>query len=352
MTYETIRHEITRRRAAMAALATSITAGMVRDAHADLKALEQAARAEGGLTWYTGQTDAETAELLGRSFTAEYPGIKVSVIRTTGQVAYQRLLLDIKNKTPQCDVFSTTDISHMPALRERNQLAGFAPENAVGLMPQFAAVSDPGFSYVTNASRYFLIYNTAKVKAADAPKAWPDLLNPRWKGVVATGHPAFSGCTGVWCVAMRKQYGWEYFEKLAKNNPRIGRSAVDPVTLMTAGEAHVGLASGNTVYRTIEKGNPLGINYPTDGIALCVTPSAIPLGAPHPNAAKLFMEWLLSERYSNLVAQDGSEPIRKGVPTRPDAPPLESLKVIPLTVAEIRKGIPEVIEAWRDTFGN
>ena len=78
----------------------------------------------------------------------------------------------------------------------------------------------------------------------------------------------------------------------------------------------------------------------------------IPANAPHPAAARLFMEWLLSEGYSKIVADDGSEPIRAGVPTRPDEPPLATQKVISLTVAEIRKGIPEVIEAWRDTFGN
>ncbi len=346
------RTDPTRRRIATGALASAVTTGLLRDASADLKSLEDKARAEGSLTWYTGQTDAETAETLGRTFTAEYPGIKVEVIRTTGQVAYQRLLLDIKNKTPQCDVFSTTDISHMPILRERQQLSEYSPENAAHLMPQFTALSDAGYSYVTNASRYFLIYNTKFVKPENAPRNWTDLLDPRWKGFVATGHPAFSGCTGVWCVGMRKLYGWEFFEKLAKNNPRIGRSAVDPVTLMTAGEVHVGLASANTAYRTIDKGNPLAIVNPTDGLALCVTPSAIPANAPHPAAARLFMEWLLSEGYSKIVASDGSEPIREGVPTRPDEPALGTQKVIPLTVAEIRKGIPEVIEAWRETFGN
>jgi iron(III) transport system substrate-binding protein len=151
---------------------------------------------------------------------------------------------------------------------------------------------------------------------------------------------------------MRKLYGWEYFEKLAKNNPRIGRSAADPVTLMTAGEVHVGLASANGTYRTIDRGNPLAIVHPTDGVVLCVTPSAIPANAPHPAAARLFMEWLLGETYSKVVAGDGSEPIRTGVPPRPDEPPLASQKVIPLTVEEIRAGIPEVIEAWRETFGN
>ncbi len=345
-------NDLGRRRLGAGALAAALMAGSTRDAWADLKTLEDAARKEGSLTWYTGQTDAETAEHLGKAFTQIHPGIRVDVIRTTGQVAYQRLLLDIKNKTPQCDVFSTTDISHMPILRERRQLSEYTPESASAMMPQFSALSDPGFSYVTNASRYFLIYNSQLVKPGDAPKNWPDLLDPRWKGQVATGHPAFSGCTGVWCVAMRKLYGWGYFETLAKNNPRIGRSAVDPVTLMTAGEVRVGLASANTTYRTIDKGNPIAINNPLDGVSLCVTPSAIPANAPHPNAAKLFMEWLMSARYSGMVATDGSEPLRADVPPRADEPPLSSLKVIPLTVAEIRKGIPEVVEAWRETFGN
>jgi len=344
---------IIRRRAVLSGAATaSAVLATRRDARADLKALEDAARPEATLTWYIAQVDAETAEMLGRAFTKEYPGIKVAVIRTTGQVAYQRLQLDIKNRTPQCDVFSTTDISHMPVLKERKEITPFKPENAAQLLPEFQRLSDDGYAYVTNAARLLLIYNTNKVSPAEAPRAWTDLLDPKWKGKVATGHPAFSGCTGVWVVGMRKLYGWRYFEQLARNNPRIGRSGVDPVTLVTAGEASVGLAAAGNAYPSAERGNPMGISYPTDGLSLCVMPSAIPANAPHLNAAKLFMEWLLSQGYARLVAADGTEPTVGGVPPRPGMPPLSDHKVIPLTIAEIRAGVPEVIEQWRETFGN
>ncbi len=322
------------------------------EAVADTAALEDAARKEGTLTWYTGQVDAEKAERLGKAFTAVHPGIKVAVIRTTGQVAYQRLLLDIKNKTPQCDMFSTTDISHMPVLRERNELMPYTPDRADTLLPDFRALSDPGYWYVTNASRYFILYNTDKVKGADIPRRWSDLLDPKFKGRVATGHPAFSGCTGVWALSLKKVYGWSFFEKLAKNNPRIGRSAIDPVTLMTAGEALIGPASANTAYPAIDRQNPVAVAHPEDGLVLCVTPSAIPAGAPHPNAARLFMNWLMGDEYSKLLAVDGTEPLRASVPPREGVPALSTQKVIPLTTAEIRKGIPEVIEQWRDTFGS
>ncbi|HEY4172775.1 MAG TPA: Tat pathway signal protein, partial [Rhodopila sp.] len=85
-------------------------------ARADLSALETAARAEGSVNWYVAQMSGEAAEAMGRRFTGRYPGIAVSVIRTTGQVAYERLSQELKNNTPSCDVFSSTDISQYPAL--------------------------------------------------------------------------------------------------------------------------------------------------------------------------------------------------------------------------------------------
>ncbi|MGE0416540.1 MAG: ABC transporter substrate-binding protein [Acetobacteraceae bacterium] len=344
---------ITRRQAVAGLSTLGVTAvALPEGAAAATQAIEEAARKEGTLTWYTGQVDAEKAERLGKAFTAQHPGVKVAVIRTTGQVAYQRLLLDIKNKSPQCDMFSTTDISHMPALRERNELMAYTPAGADGLMPEFLSSSDPGYWYVTNASRYFIMYNSDKVKGADVPKRWTDLLDPKWKGRVATGHPAFSGCTGVWALSLKKVYGWEFFEKLAQNRPRIGRSAIDPVTLMTAGEALIGPSSATTAYQAIDRQNPVAVVHPADGLVLCVTPSGIPAQAPHPNAAKLFMDWLMSDEYSRMMAEHGTEPLRASVAPRPGVPALSTQKVISLTTEEIRKGIPEVIEQWRDTFGS
>jgi iron(III) transport system substrate-binding protein len=341
-----------KRRHAAAGLAILFAVPRLARAATDGSVLEPAAHEEGTLTWYVAQVDAQTAENLGRSFSQSHPGVNVGVIRTTGPVAFQRLLMDIKNHTPQCDVFSATDISHMPVLKERHELTEYTPINAKTLLPAFKALSDPGYSYVTNASRYFLIYNTDKVKPEDAPRAWTDLLDPKWKGQVTTGHPAFSGCTGTWALALKKIHGWEFFERLAKNNPRIGRSAVDPMTLITAGECLVGVGSANGVYASIDKGNPLGVVHPSDGLVLCVTPSAIPAHAPHPNAARLFMEWLLSPDYARLITADGSEPILEGIPPRAGMPPLADQKIIPLTIEEIRAGVPEVIEQWRDTFGS
>ena len=343
---------LTRRRTIVGLGAIGATALLPRPTRADLTALEAAARKEATLTWYVAQVDAEQAEMLGRTFTQQYPGIRVAVIRTTGQVAYQRLLLDLKNTAPQCDVFSTTDISHMPALKERNALAHYAPENAAGLLPEFKRLSDDGYYYVTSATNHFLIYNTDKVRAEEAPRSWTDLLDPKWNNQIALPHPAFSGCAGVWALGLRKLYGWEYFDKLAKNNPRIGRSFGDPVTLLNAGECKVAPGPAINAFPAAEKGNPIGIAYPSDGCSICVSPSAVPASAPHPNAGRLFLEWMLSGTYTQFAIERGSEPLRAGFAPKPGRKPIDQLPVMQLSVEEIRKGVPEVIEAWRDTFGS
>jgi iron(III) transport system substrate-binding protein len=313
--------------------------------------LIEAARKEGSLTWYIAQVDTATAEAMGSAFTAQFPGVTVSVIRTTGQVAYERLLQDLKNDAPQCDVFSSTDPAQYPALKKHGALANYTPAGASTLLPAFQAVSDPGYMYPSSATAHVLIYNSMQVKPADAPKTWTDLLDPRWKGRVATGHPAFSGCTGIWVLALTKKYGWSYFEKLAKNNPRIGRSGNDPVTLINAGECLVGPAPGNTAFQQVDKGNPIAPVYPTDGASLCLGPSSVMASAPHPNAARLFMEWLMSDAFSKLSVANHGDPVHPGVALTSGQKSLDQVPILSLSVEEIAKGVPDIIEQWRDTFG-
>ncbi len=340
---------ITRRLAASGLAAVGASTLLARRARADAVS-EEAARKEGALTWYVAQVDSETAEVMGRAFTAQYPGVRVAVIRTTGQVAYERLTQDMKNNAPQCDVFSTTDIAHMPALMQKKALANYTPDNAAALAPAFRGLGQDGYWYPNHSTLMLIIYNTQTVKPEEAPKNWPDLLDPNWKGKVAFGHPAFSGYVGVWTVQMRKLYGWAYFDKLAKNNPRIGRSGNDPITLLNAGECVTGLGPLATALLTASKGNPMAIQYPTDGSMLCIGPSGVLANAPHPNAARLFMNWLLSRECAQVMADNFQTPVRDDVPPKSGAKPLSEVKLLRLTTEEIGKGVPEVIEQWRDTF--
>ncbi len=315
-------------------------------------ALVEAARKEGTLTWYTAHTDGETAEITGRAFTKLYPGVNVQVIRTTAQVAYERLLQDIKNNVAQCDVFSSTDLGHDEALKAKKLFMAYKPQNADAILPAFKGVDPDGFYYPTSAGLVLITYNTKKVKPEELPKNWPDLLAPRWRKQVSVGHPAFSGYVGTWVVAMRKLYGWKFFEDLAKGQPQIGRSVNDTVTMLNAGERSVAAGPSGTTLMSTDKGNPLALIYPTDGAVLMVSPSAIMANAPHPSAAKLFMEFLLSEEHAKISVQTRNESLRPEVAPLAGAKNFAEAKIIRLSIDEIQKGIPEIIEQWRDTFGS
>ncbi|MGE0223654.1 MAG: ABC transporter substrate-binding protein [Acetobacteraceae bacterium] len=343
---------LTRRQLALSLGTAAAGLALPRRAHADLAALEDAARKEGAITWYVAQMSGEAAEAMGRRFSQRYPGISVSVIRTTGQVAYERLQQELKNNTPHCDVFSSTDIAHYPVLMARKALAQYTPSSAREVAPAYQGLGEPGYFYPTTGSLQIAVYQTEKVTGGDVIRKWTDLLDPKWRGKVATGHPAFSGYFGQWVLAMRKMYGWEYFEKLAKNKPRIGRSGNDPITLINAGECLVGTGPVSTALQTARKGNPIGFVYPEDGALLCVGPSAVLAAAPHPNAGRLFLEWLLSRDYAEACAEWFLEPVRADAPPIKGAKRLSEIKTVTMTGPEIAKNLPEAIEQWRDTFGN
>ena len=320
-------------------------------ARADMKALEEAAKKEGELTWYTTHYTSEAAEELGAMFTKLY-GIKVNVVRTTAQVAYQRATQDFKAGQTVADVFSTTDMGHVMRFKAEGRLEKYVPENTDKIAEAFRNLDPDGFFHTTSAGFVVLTYNTAKVKAEDAPKKWTDLLDPKWNNEIALGHPGFSGYVGTWALTLRKQYGWDFFEKLAKNNPRVGRSINDTVTMLNAGESAVaGSGPVGTLLESVQKGNPLAMVYPTDGSVLIIAPSSIMKGSKHPNAARLFMEFLMSEGASQIWGDHFNESIRPEISAGKGAKSAKDLKIIRPTVAEITKGVPEVIKQWRETFG-
>src|ERR1700736_1245028 len=141
-----------------------------REMSAREKELYPAAKQEGSLTWYTAHSDDVTAQALGRDFEALYPGIKVSVVRTTAQVAFQRVSQEIKAGAMQVDVLSSTDIGHYVYLKDKRLLEQYVPENAARVLEIYQHYDPEGYYYVTSAGMIGMVYNTAKLKEADAPK--------------------------------------------------------------------------------------------------------------------------------------------------------------------------------------
>jgi iron(III) transport system substrate-binding protein len=314
--------------------------------------LYEAAKKEGELTWYSGQISAEASEGIGTAFTKAYPGVKVNVVRSTSQVAFQRLSQDMRAGVAQCDIFSSTDLGHSLFLKREGRYLQYTPKNADQVLPQVRNMDPDGYFHISYMGIYLMAYNNAKLKEAEAPKSWKAATDPKWKDQLAIGHPSYSGAIGVLAVQLRKLYGWDYFKALERNSPQIGRSSEDPVTMLNAGERTVGLGVPiGTTLLSVSRGNPITLIYPEEGSLLVASPSGIPKNAPHPNAAKLFQEFTASKDFSEATARYFNMPLRADVAPPQGARPLADIKLIAPTPNEIETGVPEVKELWRDTFG-
>lgn len=324
--------------------------GAAWPAFADTKVLEGGARREGQVTWYVASIDSRNAETAGQLFTARH-GVKVNIVRAASQIMFQRLSQDLAQGAANADVFSSVDIANFIDLKQKNALARYQPENAAQVFPVFQRLDPEGYFHATVASVIALAYNTQKVKAADAPNSWTDLLDPKWVDKIALGHPAYSGFAGTWAAQMFKLYGKPYFERLAKLRPQVSRSLLDATTLLASGERSVTASPISPLVESADKGNPIAISYPADGSLLVQTPSAVMKNAPHPDAARLFMEFLLSADFSQLLVMARYETMRPDVKPLPGVKPVSEIKTIQPTLEDQTKGIPAVAELWRDVFG-
>jgi iron(III) transport system substrate-binding protein len=343
------------RRGVMAAAAVMAGRGpaLAQDIPPHERELYDGAKREGQITWYAGQLAAEPAEAVGRAFSARYPGVRVNVVRSTSQVAFQRLSQDMRAGVAQCDVLSSTDFGHSTFLKREGALMEYRPRNAAQLLDFVRKAGDPdGYFHVFYIGVHPIARHTGQVSAAQAPKSWKDLLDSKWHDKMAVGHPGYSGAIGAWAVVLRKLYGWDYFTALEKNRPQIGRSSIDPVTALNAGERSIGIAVPSaSALLSIARGNPLELIYPSDGTVDSALPQFDPKTAPHPNAAKLFMEYATGPEYFKVTREFYNESLRPDVPPPSGAVPLDSVPILVPTPDELETGVAEVKEQWRDTFG-
>lgn len=310
----------------------------------------EAAKKEGKIVWYTSLA-LVTAEKVAKTFEAAYPGIKVEVHRTGSQRVLQRLMQELGANIKNADVVHTSDAGHFVLLKEKKLLMQYTPAG-VDKFPAGFKDRD-GYHYGLRATLTVIAYNPKLVSAAEAPRTWKDLLDPKWKGKLVTAHPGYSGLIATHVLALANLHGWEYFKQLAQNKLMLVQSAVDPAGIVASGERPVAVNGGDyTFYQSKKKGNPIEIVYPKEGVPLIVSPSAITSFAPHPNAAKLFTDFTFSREVQQMLAD--SQGLYTGHPevTYPaDKPKLSELKLLPADPDELEKRSEEIKKRFVEFFG-
>jgi iron(III) transport system substrate-binding protein len=327
--------------AAMTVFATPIRAA-APEPTAITPALIDAAKKEGKVNYYT-SIDLPIAEKIARAFEAKFPGIAVRVERSGAERVFQRIGQEYASNIHAVDVVNSSDASHFIVWRRDGLLAPFVPEDVAKHYP--AEQKDPdGLFAGFRAGLSVIGYNTNLVKAADAPKSFADLLQPKWAGKMVKAHPGYSGTIMTATYEMSRDLGWEYFEKLAKQRVMQVQSAADPPKKLARGERAV-MADGNeySLFQIKETGGPVEIVYPPEGSPLIVGPSGIFKAAPNPNAARLFQCFCFTAECQQLIVNFGGlRSFHPDVKEKPGRTPFRDIKVMKEDAAAVEKNAEEI----------
>jgi iron(III) transport system substrate-binding protein len=310
----------------------------------------EAAKKEGTVVWYTSLA-LPSAEKVAKLFEAAYPGIKVEVQRTGSQRILQRVMQELQANIKNADVIHTSDAGHFVLLKEKKLLMKYTPAGVDGFPSGFK--DRDGYYYGLRATVNVIAYNNKVIPANEAPRTWKDLLDPRWKGKMVTAHPGYSGVIATHVLALVHLYGWDYWKQLAQNKLMLVQSAVDPAGVVASGERPIAVDGGDyTFYQSKKKGNPVEIVFPREGVPLVVSPSAIASFAPHPNAARLFTDFIFSRELQQVLAD--SEGLYTGHPDvkyPADRPKLSELHLLQVDPDELEKRNEEIRSRFVEFFG-
>src|ERR1043166_2298812 len=277
--------------------------------------LIEGAKKEGQLVYYTTMTIDQSKPTVDQ-FEKRYPFLKVSLFRTGGGPLLNKITTEARGGRHDWDVVVGRGEMVTP-LMERKLLASYqSPESK---MIDSQLVDNEGYWTAYYVNSYVLGWNTKLVKREDVPKTYEALLNPKWKGgqisLDTEAYGMFEGLKRAW----GKEKTLAYFKRLAALDPVLKRDNTERVQLVVAGEYPLIIAYNQTIQRLASRGAPI------DWIALDpavtqVNPAMIAAKGPHPNAARLFYDYILSKEGQEQLRTYQRIPVRKDV--EPDPPRL------------------------------
>jgi iron(III) transport system substrate-binding protein len=313
--------------------------------------LIEAAKKEGKVVFYT-SIEVQVAEKIAKAFEAKYPGIDVQVERSGSERIFQRIGQEYTSKIYAADVISTSDAAHFILWKRDGWLMPHVPEDVVKHFPK--EQQDPDGTFAPwRVSLSVIGYNTKLVKPEEAPKGFADLLDPKWSGKIVKAHPSYSGTILTATFQIARDLGWDYLDKLAKQRVMQVQSATEPPKKLSLGERAI-MADGNEYVLLSMKaqGNPVEVVYAKEGSPLIISPSAILKEAPHPNAAKLFQNYLYTlEGQQALIDVGFMRSFHAQAKEPAGIPDFKDIKVMKEDAAAVVDQVEKIKDRYRKSFG-
>lgn len=281
---------------------------MYKGADRDSRVLEKA-KQEGVVSVYTSLAPADAAPLV-EAFEKKY-GIKVQMWRGLSSGVVQRALSEARGKRHVVDVIGTNG-PEMEALAREQLLAEFHSPYLADIP---AALLPKHGQWVPDRLNFTVVaYNSRKVNREDLPKTYEGFLDPKWKGriaIEATNAEWMGGVVKTWGDAR----GMSFFRKLAEMKPDMRKGHLLLAQLIASGEVDVGLTAYYAHAESLKRrGAPVDW-VPVEPVIARPQGIGVARHAPHPHAALLFADFMLSPQAQEMLAGMDRTPVSRKVKT-------------------------------------
>ncbi|HWK68292.1 MAG TPA: extracellular solute-binding protein [Rhizobiaceae bacterium] len=305
---------IRNRSGALAGIAGATFASMLvassvfaQDYPSDEAALYEAAKKEGTVVWYE-SAPLEPMKAIALEFEKKYPGVKVEVLRIVGVQQYQRFMEEVQSGQHNVDILHISDQPSMKALIDEGHVA----EWQVPTHDRFPAEFHLGaYSYANYTTDNAIIYNVNKVTPEEVEileKSWKGVLDPRFKGRFAVTTMKCGACyAGIHMFMdpkLKDEYGEEFLKQVAAQEPAVYSEVLVGLDRVIAGEHDFTYWTWEGIAMTKwQQSAPIRWLHPKPTPVFGNSWQAVSKYAPHPNAARLFQNWSMSEEGATALQQ-------------------------------------------------
>jgi iron(III) transport system substrate-binding protein len=288
-------------------LGTAVQAQTPQGYPADYASIVEAAKKEGKVVIYA-TTDAVAANPLIKDFETLYPGIKVEYSDLNSTELYNRFIAEAAANNGTADVLWSSAMDLQVKL-VADGLAATYPSPEIKALPKWAVWKDA--AYGTTYEPITFVYNKRLVPEADVPKDHTDLLkllNAKpdfYKGKITAYDPERSGVGYLFCNEDIKDFpqAWDLFKAMGKAQAKLYTSAGAMMERVTSGEHLIAYGIfGSYALGRSKKDPNLGIILPKDYTMVTSRVAFISSKARNPNAGKLFLDYILSKRGQDIIA--------------------------------------------------
>lgn len=285
---------------------------------------------DGTLTLYTSQPNNDAQQTID-AFMAKHPGVQVTFVRDGTTKIMARLQAELEAGSSPADLLLIADSVTMEDLARAGRLMAY-PEADVSAYDE--AIQDPErMWFPTKLITTGIIYNT---NALMKPTSWNDLLKAEAKGQVAMPSPLTSGAALIHTQAIvaNLEQGWDYYQQLAANGAQASGGNGGVLQAVAGGEKLYGMIVEFLPIREKAKGAPVEFVFPTEGVSAISEPVAILADTKNPDAAKAFIDFLVSREGQEMAAAQGYMPAHPDVAAPAGFPALADIAILPLDPAE------------------